>query len=151
MRRLDLVLSQEEAIAIVDENQYAVLCLNDPAGRPYGLPMDYVRQGNSLYFHGSKEGRKVNSMKATPWACAVIIGENEIVPNKFGRKYKSVIVEGGIELIDEPEFKRQVMTWVVKRKSPDYFEKGLTVIKKMLDRVLVYKMNMETVSGKHGL
>ena len=41
-------------------------------------------------------------MKATPWACAVIIGENEIVPNKFGRKYKSVIVEGGIELIDEP-------------------------------------------------
>ncbi len=151
MRRLDLVLSQEEAIAIVDENQFAVLCLNDPAGRPYGLPMDYVRQGNSLYFHGSKEGRKVNSMKATPWACAVIIGENEIVPNKFGRKYKSVIVEGGIELIDEPEFKRQVMTWVVKRKSPDYFEKGLTVIKKMLDRVLVYKMNMETVSGKHGL
>ena len=151
MRRLDLVLSQEEALAIVDENQFAVLCLNDPAGRPYGLPMDYVRQGNSLYFHGSKEGRKVNSMKATPWACAVIIGENEIVPNKFGRKYKSVIVEGGIELIDEPEFKRQVMTWVVKRKSPDYFEKGLTVIKKMLDRVLVYKMNMETVSGKHGL
>ena len=151
MRRLDLVLSQEEAIAIVDENQFAVLCLNDPAGRPYGLPMDYVRQGNSLYFHGSKEGRKVNSMKATPWACAVIIGENEIVPNKFGRKYKSVIVEGGIELIDEPEFKRKVMTWVVKRKSPDYFEKGLTVIKKMLDRVLVYKMNMETISGKHGL
>ena len=151
MRRLDLVLSQEEALAIVDENQYAVLCLNDPAGRPYGLPMDYVRQGNSLYFHGSKEGRKVNSMKATPWACAVIIGENEIVPSRFGRKYKSVIVEGGIELIDEPEFKRQVMTWVVKRKSSDYFEKGLTVIEKMLDRVLVYKMNMETVSGKHGL
>ena len=45
----------------------------------------------------------------------------------------------------------QVMTWVVKRKSSDYFEKGLTVIEKMLDRVLVYKMNMETVSGKHGL
>ena len=66
MRRLDLVLSQEEALAIVDENQYAVLCLNDPEGRPYGLPMDYVREGNSLYFHGSKEGRKVNSMKATP-------------------------------------------------------------------------------------
>ena len=151
MRRLDLVLSQEEALAIVDENQYAVLCLNDPAGRPYGLPMDYVRQGNSLYFHGSKEGRKVNSMKATPWACAVIIGENEIVPHKFGRQYKSVIVEGTIELIDEPEIKRQVMTWVVKRKSPDHFEKGQMVIEKMLDRVLVYKMNMETISGKHGL
>ena len=93
----------------------------------------------------------MNSMKTLPKGCAVIIGENEIVPHKFGRHYKSVIVEGTIELIDEPEIKRQVMTWVVKRKSPDHFERGQMVIEKMLDRVLVYKMNMDTISGKHGL
>ena len=151
MRRQDLALTPEEAVAIIDEIQFAVLCLTDPTGLPYGVPMDYVPEGNSLYFHGSKEGRKVNSMKALSKACAVIIGENEIVPHKFGRQYKSVIVEGTIELIDEPELKRQVMTWVVKRKSPDHFEKGQMVIEKMLDRVLVYKMSMETVSGKHGL
>ena len=151
MRRQDLALTQEESLALIDENQFAILCLNDPAGRPYGVPLDYVRQGDALYFHGSKEGRKVSSMQEHPWGCAVIIGENEIVPQRFGRKYKSVIVEGGIELIDEPEIKRQVMTWVVKRKSPDYIEKGQSVIEKMLDRVLVYKMSMETVSGKHGL
>lgn len=151
MRRQDLALTPEESLAILDEIQFAVLCLHDPTGLPYGVPMDYVRQGDSLYFHGSKEGRKVNSMKALPRACAVIIGENEIVPHRFGRQYKSVIVEGGLELIDEPEAKRQVMTWVVQRKSPDYVEKGKVIIEKMLDRVLVYKMNMETISGKHGL
>ena len=45
----------------------------------------------------------------------------------------------------------RVMTWVVERKSPDYMDRGQKVIEKMLDRVLVYKMNMEVVSGKHGL
>ena len=43
------------------------------------------------------------------------------------------------------------MTWVIESKSPDYIEKGKVVIEKLLSRVLIYKMNMEIVSGKHGL
>ena len=151
MRRQDLVLERDVALSIIDDNQFAVLCLTDPEHWPYGVPLDYVRKGNALYFHGAKEGRKVSSMKANPRACAVIIGENEIVPERFGRKYQSVIVEGSIELIDYLEIKRQVMTWVVEKKSPDYIEKGQKVIEKMLDRVLIYKMDMEIISGKHGM
>ena len=90
-------------------------------------------------------------MRANHWACAVIVGDTTIIPEKFGRKYESAIIEGPIELIDDPEQKRQVMTWVVKKRSSAYPEKGQTVIDRMLDRVLVYKMKMEIVSGKHGL
>ncbi len=151
MRRQDLALSAEESLVIVDQVQFAVLSLVDEAGRPYGVPLDYVRRGMALYFHGAREGRKVRAMQQNPLGCAVIIGENEIIPEKLGRHYKTVIVEGKIELIDDPDEKRRVMTWVVERKSPDYMERGQKVIEKMLDRVLVYKMNMEVVSGKHGL
>lgn len=56
-----------------------------------------------------------------------------------------------LSLVDEPDEKRRVMTWVVERKSPDYMDRGQKVIEKMLDRLLVYKMSMEVVSGKHGL
>ena len=151
MRRQDLALSTEESLAIVDQVQFAVLSLVDESGRPYGVPLDYVRRGMALYFHGAREGRKVRAMQQNPWGCAVIIGENEIIPEKLGRQYKTVIVEGKIELIDDPDEKGRVMTWVVERKSPDYMDRGQKVIEKMLDRVLVYKMNMEVVSGKHGL
>jgi len=151
MRRQDLVLDLDASLAVIDQNHFAVLCLNDPEQRPYGVPLDYVRKENALYFHGAKEGRKVSCMKAHPRACAVIIGENEIISEKFGRKYQSVIVEGNIELIDDPEIKRQVMSWVVQKKSPEYIEKGQKIIEKMLDRVLIYKLNMEVISGKHGL
>ncbi|HMM19395.1 MAG TPA: pyridoxamine 5'-phosphate oxidase family protein [Selenomonadales bacterium] len=112
---------------------------------------DAFRRGDALYFHGAKEGRKVDSMKINPRACAVIIGNTAIVPEKFGRKYQSAIVEGSIELIDDPDVKRHIMTWVVEARSPGYQEKGLAVIERMLDRVMVYKMNMESVFGKHGL
>ena len=151
MRRQDLALSAEESLAIVDQVQFAVLSLVDAAGRPYGVPLDYVRRGPVLYFHGAREGRKVSAMQRNPQGCAVIIGDNEIIPEKLGRHYKTVIVEGAIELVDDPDAKRQVMAWVVERKSPDYMDRGQRVIEKMLDRVLVYKMSMEIVSGKHGL
>ena len=151
MRRKDLALTRKDTLALIDAGEYAVLCLAGADGLPYGVPLDYVRRGDSLYFHGAKAGRKVDLMRENPRVCAVIAGDTQVVPEKFSRRYRSAIVEGPVELIDEPEEKRQVMTWVVAGRSPDYQEKGQAVIEKMLDRVLVYKMKMETISGKHGL
>ena len=151
MRRKDLAMSQDATLALIDAKEYAVLSLTDPDGRAYGVPLDYVRKEDCLYFHGAKEGRKVEAMKVNSWASAVIVGNTTIVPEKFGRKYESAIIEGPIELIDDPEQKRQVMTWVGESRSPGYPEKAQSVIEKMLDRVLIYKMKMEIISGKHGL
>lgn len=151
MRRSNLAMTDEETLLLIKSCRYAVLSLVDPDGFPYGVPLDYIYKDNYLYFHGAKEGRKIDSILAQPSGCATIIGDTVVVPDKFGRKYVSAIVEGPIELIDEPQIKRQVMTWVVEGNSYDYLEKGKAIIEKMLDRVLIYKMYMETVSGKHGI
>lgn len=151
MRRSDLAISEEETRELIAASKFAVLCLVDPNGLPYGIPMDYIYKGDYLYFHGAKEGRKIDSMKDKPRGCAVILGDTIVIPEKFGRKYTSAIVEGAIELIDDPETKRQVMTWVVESNSPDYREKGKAIIERMLDRVMIYKMKAETISGKHGI
>ncbi|HVI42529.1 MAG TPA: pyridoxamine 5'-phosphate oxidase family protein [Anaerovoracaceae bacterium] len=151
LRRSDLAMADEETLSLIKSCRFAVLSLVDPDGLPYGVPLDYICKDNNLYFHGAKEGRKIDSMKMHPKGCVVILGETIVVSEKFGRKYTSAIIEGPIELIDDPEIKRQVMTWVVESNSPDHKEKGKAIIEKMLDRVLIYKMNMETVSGKHGI
>lgn len=151
MRRKELAMTRESTLALIDAQEYAVLCLTDPDGRAYGVPMEYVRQGDSLFFHGAIEGRKVDSMRKNPWACAVILGATTVVPEKFGRKYESAIVEGPVSFIDDPGQKREVMTWVAAARSPGYPEKGQTVIERMLDRVLIYRMHMEIITGKHGL
>lgn len=151
MRRSDLAMTKEETVSLIEASRFAVLSLIDPDGLPYGVAMDYIYKDNCLYFHGAKEGRKIDSMIANPNGCAVILGDTAVVPEKFGRKYTSAIVEGPIELINDPDKKRQVMTWVVETNSPDHQEKGKAIIEKMLDRVMIYKMHMETVSGKHGI
>ena len=86
MRRKDLAMSQDATLALIDAKEYAVLSLTDTDGRAYGVPLDYVRKEDCLYFHGAKEGRKVEAMKINSWACAVIVGNTTIVPEKFGRK-----------------------------------------------------------------
>mgnify|MGYP003768221783 CR=1 FL=1 len=151
MRRGDLAMTKEETISLIKSCRFAVLSLIDPDGLPYGVALDYVYRDDHLYFHGANEGRKIDSMKTNPMGCAVILGDTTVIPEKFGRQYTSAVVEGPIELIDDPEQKRQIMTWVVETNSPDYMEKGKAIIERMLDRVLIYKMKMETVSGKHGI
>lgn len=151
MRRSDLAMPEEQAVSLIKSCKFAVLSLVDPDGLPYGVPLDYIYKENTLYFHGAREGRKIDSMRANPRGCAVILGETSVVPEKFGRRYTSVIAEGPIELMDDPEEKRRVMTWVVEENSPEYKEKGAAIIEKMLDRVLIYKMQIDSISGKHGI
>lgn len=151
MRRSELAMPEGEVLSLINARKFAVLSLVDAEGLPYGVALDYVCKDNSLYFHGAREGRKIEAMRMNPRGCAVILGDTEVVPEKFGRKYISAVVEGAIECIDDPETKRQVMTWVVESSSPNHLEKGKAIIEKMLDRVLIYKMSMETVTGKHGI
>lgn len=151
MRRSDLAMSEEDTLALIASSKFAVLSLIDTNGLPYGVPLDYIYRNDCLYFHGAKEGRKVDAMRIDPRGCAVILGDTIVISEKLGRKYNSVIVEGSIELIDDAEIKREVMTWVVESNSPDYMEKGKAIIERMLDRVLIYKFKIETMSGKHGI
>ena len=39
-----MALTQEEALELIDANEYAVRYLIDPAGLPYGVPLAYVRR-----------------------------------------------------------------------------------------------------------
>jgi len=151
MKRKDSELSYEATFEILESNNYAVVSLIDAEGMPYGVALDYIYKDDCLYFHGAKEGRKTDAMAKNPRACAVILGETKVIPNRFGREYVSAVVEGPITLIDDPEVKRTVMRWVVERNSPDYLEKGYAVVEKLLERVLIYKMEIEKLSGKHGL
>ncbi len=151
LRRKDLAMSEEQTLLLIKTNKFAILSLVDADGLPYGVPLDYIYKDNALYFHGSKAGRKIDAMQINPRGCAVILGDTAVVPEKFGRKYTSVVVEGSIELIDDPEVKRQLMTCVVESNSSDYREKGEIVIEKMLNQVMIYKMNIEIISGKHGI
>ena len=57
MRRRDREMPKEFALEIIDKCGYAVLSMIDQDA-PYAVPISVARDGDTVYFHCAKEGRK---------------------------------------------------------------------------------------------
>ena len=55
-------LEQAEIEAILDKCKEGVLCTIGTDGYPYGTPVNYVRDGDRILFHGRKMGEKVDNL-----------------------------------------------------------------------------------------
>ena len=65
MRRFKQQISDAQCIEILKNEKRGVLSLLGDDGYPYGLPMShyYVEEDNKIYFHGAKEGHKIDAIK----------------------------------------------------------------------------------------
>ena len=65
MRRFKQQLTQEECVEILNTEVRGVLSVLGDDDYPYGIPIDfyYNQQENKIYFHGAKEGHKIDSIK----------------------------------------------------------------------------------------
>ena len=66
MRRFKQELTREECLAVLRSQPRGVLSLLGENGYPYGLPIDYWynETDGKLYFHGAKEGHKIDAIRA---------------------------------------------------------------------------------------
>ena len=66
MRRIKQQIPNEECIEILKTEPRGVLSVLGDDGYPYGIPMDhwYSEADGKLYFHGAKEGHKLDAIKA---------------------------------------------------------------------------------------
>lgn len=128
MRRTRQELPKEETLEILKRNTSGVLALCGMDQKPYAVPLSYVYANQKLYFHVALEGYKLELLNQNPNASFCVIDKDEILPEKFTTKYKSVIVQGKITVADEHE-KRNAIThlaksmlriWIQKTKSIDF-------------------------------
>ena len=64
MRRFNQQISDSECLDILKNTKRGVLSLIGDDGYPYGLPIDhwYCEKDGKIYFHGAKEGHKIDSI-----------------------------------------------------------------------------------------
>ena len=130
LRRKDRAITNEEAMAILRKAEYGVLSTVSPDGKPYGVPLNFCLVGSCIYFHCAVEGRKIDNIKNNKNVSFCVIGDTEILPDKFGTKYESVIVAGEIEESFDKD-KQEALEGMLRKYSSDYFEKGLEYIEKL--------------------
>ena len=65
MRRFKQQISDAECKEILKNEKRGVLSLLGDDGYPYGLPIShlYSEEDNKIYFHGAKEGHKIDAIK----------------------------------------------------------------------------------------
>lgn len=66
MRRYKQALELPECIDILKKEVRGVLSVIGDGGYPYGVPIDYWydESNGCIYFHGAKEGHKIDALRA---------------------------------------------------------------------------------------
>ena len=147
MRRKDRQVSGEEAMEYLKASVYGVLSTVGPDGEPYGIPLTYAVEegGKSLVFHCARDGYKLDCFAVNPRAHFVAVQETNVLPEEFSIEYKSVMVSGNLEEIEDREEKVRCAQ-VVGDKYSTISSEGYA--NRAVDKIRVFRLKIEHISGK---
>ena len=148
MRRKEREAGREQALAVLDRCEWAVLAMTDGEGLPYCVPVTVVREGECLYFHGALEGEKAACLRARPRVCLTAVGDTRIVQEKFTTEYENAVVRGRVEELTRPEAKLEALRLLCLRHCPQGMGDFDRAAGASLPRTGVFKLKMEEVTGK---
>lgn len=147
MRKIERQLPENEVLEILKNNEYGILSLVTADGVPYGVPMSYAYNDNKLYFHHTNESPSLlnDCIKNCNKACFTVVGNTELLPQKFSTIYESVIAFGEIKMCENPV---DGLMQLVKALSPEYAEAGLKYARADAHKVNVFYLEISSVTGK---
>lgn len=152
MRRKKKILSEEEAIRILNKGTSGVLALSGDDGYPYALPISYVYADSRLYFHSAKTGHKIDAIQKCRKASFCVVEQDLVVPEKYTTFYRSVIAFGSILILEEEsEIQNAIELLAVKYHPTDTETGRQAVIRRDYDRLCMIEMTIEHLSGKEAV
>lgn len=149
MRRKDRLIPEAEAFTILKEGEYGILSTVSPNNEPYGVPLNYCLIADCIFFHCALEGSKIDNITNNPKVSFCVVGKTEILPDKFSTRFESCIVEG---LAHESfaEEKQMALEGIVSKYSENFAVEGLKAIEKQIAMTRVFKIAIDSISGKAG-
>jgi hypothetical protein len=147
MRRNDRAIIIEEARRLLESAEYGVLSMACPDGVPHGIPLNFSLAGDSIYFHCAPEGKKIDILSTNRRVSFCVVGSTQVLPEKFGTNYESAIATGSVEELFAEE-KKQGLVLLVRKYSPGYVKEGLDYIDKLIDKTKVFRIRLESITGK---
>ncbi|MCD8122783.1 MAG: pyridoxamine 5'-phosphate oxidase family protein [Clostridiales bacterium] len=103
MRRRKQLVSDNECREILKSEKRGVLSVIGDDGYPYGVPMNfyYDEEENTLYFHGAKQGHKIDAIKKCAKVCFTTWNHGSQKDGDWAFYLTSVIAMGEAELVDD--------------------------------------------------
>jgi len=147
------ILDSMEIQQILKNGKFAVIsmCRGD---EPYIVTLSYGYdiENNTLFFHCSPQGLKVDFIKSNPNVCATIIEDGGYITNECGHNYRTVVFWGKMEFVQNVEEKRYGMEILLKHLETDPVIMKEKAMKSegFYSRMEVLKLTITQIHGKVG-
>ncbi len=151
MRRQVQELSTADCKKILEKGSSGVLAVMGDGGYPYAVPLSYVYANGKIIFHSASEGHKIDALKNNPKVSFCVIGTDEVVPEKYTTKYKSVIAFGTARIIYDKDEKTAAARLLGEKYNPGDPIGLEAEIKNGVDRMLIIELTPEHITGKEGI
>lgn len=149
VRRQDRLLPEENAVNLLRNGEYGFLSMTTENGKSYGIPLNYVWDGESIiYIHCAPDGKKLKAISAHPDVSFCVVGKTKVVPNQFTTGYESIVLTATAHTELSPEEKWKALRLLVDKYSPEFKEIGDKYIEKSFHRTAVIRLDVTEMSGK---
>lgn len=153
VRRLSerAVYDREPIYRVLDE---ALIChvgfVHD--GGPVVIPTIHARIGDVLYFHGSPASRMLRGMRAGNDICVNVTLVDGLVVARAAfhnsMNYRSVVLFGRPEIVDDPDEKRMAVAAITEHLLPGRWADSRPMTEQELRGTLVARLPIDEVSAK---
>ncbi len=147
IRRKDREIGTHEAIELLSNCEYGVLSTVGKDGRPYGVPLNYAYKNNCIYFHCALDGHKIENIKENSRVSFCVVGNTNVLPDKFSIQYESTIAFGVASEVQGAERYRALL-WLLEKYSPEFIEEGKKYIDQHEKATKVIKIEIGHITGK---
>ena len=149
IRRQDRLLDEARAREILASAEYGILSMIDLDGKPYGVPVNFVWDGDdSIYIHCAPEGKKIDILDCHDRVSFCVVGNVNLLPSQFTTEYESIILDCEATICTSEEERVHALELLLRKLSPHNVEIGMKYALKSLPRTCILRLDILTWSGK---
>jgi len=142
-------LSEAECIEILEVEKRGVLSVLGDDDYPYGMPMNhfYNEDDGNIYFHSGNVGHRLEALRKHDKVSFCVYDEGFHKEGDWALTFRSVIVFGRIEIIDDMNMIADITTKLSHKFTDDdaYIRREIKVSG---PRTLLLKLSPEHICGK---
>ncbi len=150
MRRFKQQISDEECKKILETEKRAAFSVIGDDGYPYTVPINFYYDENDkkIYFHGAKEGHKIDAMKKCNKVCFTVWNQGFKKEGRWEWNSTSVVVFGKVELVADKNVAEDRLRRLAIKYYPTMDEVEEEMKSSAANRVQMFEIEIEQMTGK---
>ena len=149
LRRKSRAISDDEAREPLLNEKRGALAVNGDNGYPFAIPLDclYEPTENRIYFHGARQGHKVDALTKSDKVCFTVFGGDFHKDGEWAPYVRSTVVFGRCRLESDPTLTLEKIRALALRYYPSAEEVEAEIAREIRGAQL-YVIEIEHLTGK---